>query len=152
MKKLYWLLIIILITNFSLLLYYKITGSVIVKEVRTVTKVIDGDTVIISGGRSVRLLGIDSDERGQPCYNQAKQRLESLVLNKKVYLELDKEDKDQYGRLLRYIFLDEQNINVLLVKEGLAIARFQGNEKYSQEITEAEEEAMNKKLGCKWSN
>jgi len=51
--------------------------------VRLVTKIIDGDTVLIEGGYSVRLLGIDADERGNPCYGIAKERLEGMVLNKK---------------------------------------------------------------------
>src|SRR3989344_5062730 len=78
----------------------------IIKEIegiegtKLVTKIIDGDTVIIEGGYSVRLLGIDSDEKGYPCYSPAKERIEELVLNKEIYLEADKEDQDQYKRYL----------------------------------------------------
>jgi endonuclease YncB( thermonuclease family) len=120
-------------------------------EILTVTKVIDGDTVIVEGGDSVRLLGIDSDERGEPCYGEAKDRLEELVLNKDVRLERDEEDKDQYGRYLRYIFLKDMNINLQVVKEGLAIARFYPeNVKYKEEIVAAEKEAKDSEVGCKW--
>ncbi len=116
-----------------------------------VTKIIDGDTVIVSGGDHLRLLGIDADERGYPCYDAARQRLEELVLGKTVSLEADKEDKDQYGRKLRYIFLDGANINNQLVAEGLAIARFYPeNQKYKIDIVQAENEAINNKIGCKW--
>lgn len=119
---------------------------------KLVTKIIDGDTVIIEGGYSVRLLGIDADEKGYPCYKPAKQRLEELVLNKEVYLESDKEDQDQYKRYLRYLILDNENINLGLVKEGLAIARFSPeNVKYREEIIAAEKEARENKIGCKWS-
>jgi micrococcal nuclease len=152
MNKVSWVLIIILIGIFSLLLVDKITGNTIIQEIRVVTKVIDGDTIVISGGRSVRLIGIDTAERGEDCYNEAKTRLEELILKKEVYLEIDKEEKDQYGRLLRYVILDDENINVLLVKEGLAIAQFYNNERYKQDITEAEEHAMNNKIGCKWQD
>jgi len=118
-----------------------------------VTKVIDGDTVIIEGGAHVRLLGIDADERGYPCYFAAKKRLEELVLNKEVYLEMDKDDKDQYGRYLRYLILDGENINLKLVQEGLAVARFYpGNTKYKKEIVNAEKYAIENKIGCKWNN
>ena len=55
---------------------------------KTVTKVIDGDTVIAEG-ESIRLLGIDADEKGYPCYSAAKMRIEELVLGKEVYLESD---------------------------------------------------------------
>jgi micrococcal nuclease len=117
-----------------------------------VTKVIDGDTVVVSGGDHVRLLGIDADEKGYPCYDAAKARLEELALSKSVELESDGSDKDQYGRLLRYIFLNGDNVNEKLVSEGLAIARFYPeNQKYKAEITAAEAQAIKNKTGCKWS-
>lgn len=120
---------------------------------KLVTKIIDGDTVIIEGGYSIRLLGIDADEKGYPCYKPAKERLEELVLNKEVYLEADKEDQDQYKRYLRYLILDGDNINLRLVREGLAIARFSpDNTKYRKEIISAEKEANNNKIGCKGMN
>lgn len=117
-----------------------------------VTKVIDGDTVIVQGGSSVRLLGIDSDEKNYPCFEPAKLEMEKLVLGKEVRLEKDAEDKDQYKRFLRYIFIGNQNINVEMVKRGLAVARFYPeNQKYKAEITVAENEAIASKTGCKWS-
>ena len=115
-----------------------------------VSKIIDGDTIIIEG-ESVRLLGIDTDERGQPCYSAAKNRIEELVLDKEVELVADTEDKDMYKRYLRYIFLDGENINLKLVQEGLAVARFSPeNIKYKQEIIDAEKQARENKIGCKW--
>ena len=117
-----------------------------------VTKVIDGDTVVVEGGYHVRLLGIDADETGYPCYQTAKAQLESLVLGKQVILEKDKTDLDQYGRCLRYIFVASTNVDVQLVKEGMAIARFyEPNVKYKPEITTAEKQAQISGTGCKWS-
>lgn len=116
-----------------------------------VTKVIDGDTIVVNGGHHIRLLSIDADELGYPCYESAKTRLEELVFNKKVLLEKDKTDIDKYKRCLRYIFLDKQNINLQLVKEGLAVARFyEPDVKYKNEIILAEKTAIAKKVGCKW--
>src|SRR3989344_971992 len=43
-----------------------------------VTKVIDGDTVVVQGGEHVRLSGIDADEKNYPCYGDAKIGLEKL--------------------------------------------------------------------------
>lgn len=129
------------------------TGYVIkdVEGKKLVTKILDGDTVIIEGGHPVRLLGIDADEKGYPCYEPAKEKLEELVLNKEVYLEADKEDRDQYQRYLRYLILDGENINSKLVREGFAIARFSPeNTKYKEEIINAEKEAKENKIGCKW--
>lgn len=117
------------------------------------TKVIDGDTFLIEGGYSVRILGIDADERGYPCYDTAKTGLEELILNKEVRLEKGKEDLDQYCRYLRYAFLDNQNISLELVKGGLAVARFSPEDvKYREEIAGAEKTAKENKIGCKWSS
>lgn len=115
------------------------------------TKIIDGDTFLIEGGYSVRILGIDADERGYPCYDAAKNRLEELILNKEVRLEQGTENLDQYCRYLRYVSLGNQNISLELVKEGLAVARFspEGG-KYGEKIQEAEKEAKENKTGCKW--
>jgi micrococcal nuclease len=120
---------------------------------KLVTKVIDGDTFLIEGGYSVKILGIDADERGYPCYEATKERLEELILNKEVKLEKGKEDFDQYCRYLRYVFLDEKNISLELVKEGLAVARFSPEDvKYREEISLAEKEARENKIGCKWGS
>ena len=125
---------------------YSFTGD------KFVSKIIDGDTVIIEG-ESVRLLGMDADEKGYPCYSTAKKRIEELVLNKEVELVADSEDKDMYKRYLRYIFLEGENINLKLVQEGLAVARFSPeNTKYKDEILAAEQSARENKIGCKWQD
>lgn len=121
-------------------------------DTRIVTKVIDGDTIIVSGGDTVRLLGIDTDEKGQPCYTAAKERLYALLINQKVVLEKETEDTDLYGRLLRYVFLDSNNMNVQMIEEGLAVARlYAENERYASEIRLAEQTAIQQKIGCKWN-
>jgi len=159
MRRLFLLLVLFL---FSLIgLFYtlindevSLTGSSIVSlETGFVGKVIDGDTVVING-ESIRLLGIDTDERGYPCFNEAKKRIEELVLNKEVTMEKDVQDKDQYKRLLRYIFVENEgreiNVNLQMAREGLAIARFYEDRKYKEEILAAEKEARLAKRGCKW--
>ena len=119
--------------------------------VKIVTKVIDGDTVLIEGGYSVRLLGIDTDERGKSCYETAKERLEELVLGQEVILESGKDDLDQWCRYLRYLFLDDVNIGLEMVKEGFAVARASTEgSKYQSEIALAEKNAIDNKVGCKW--
>ncbi len=117
-----------------------------------VTKVIDGDTVVVEGGYHIRLLGIDADEKNYLCYEPAKTRLEELVLNKQVILQKDISDVDQYKRCLRTIFLGSDNIDVRLVREGLAVARFyEPDVKYKSEIQAAERQAISSKIGCKWN-
>ena len=51
--------------------------------------IIDGDT-IVADGEHIRLLGVDSDERGYECYKEAKDRLDEWILDKEVVLEKDK--------------------------------------------------------------
>ena len=160
-KLLVGLALVIVLTLIFYISIYKHLGfssisSFSVKEVETgfVTKVIDGDTIIVRG-ESIRLLGIDANEKGEKCYKEAKTKMEGLVLNKEVILEKDVKDKDQYKRLLRYVFVEEDgikiNVNLILVKDGLAIARFYEDKKYKKEILEAEIKARENKIGCKWN-
>lgn len=94
-----------------------------------VTKIIDGDTIVvdIDGKKEqVRFLGINTPEIGQnpECYaNEAKQFLENLLKNQKIFLLEDYEntDRDVYNRLLRYVYLaDNTQLNSLLLSEGYA--------------------------------
>ncbi len=119
---------------------------------KLVTKIVDGDTIIIEDGAIIRFLGIDTDEKQYQCYQQAKKRLEELLLNKIVELKKDKEDKDQYGRSLRYVILNNENINIKMIKEGLAIARIEKDIIYKEDIIKAEEYAKNNRVGCKWKD
>lgn len=120
-------------------------------EQSVVTKVIDGDTVVVNGGYHVRLLGIDADEKNYPCYQAAKKELEDLVLGKEVVLQKDVTDTDQYGRCLRTIWSDGENVSERLVADGLAVARFYPPDvQYRQAISSAERSAITNAVGCKW--
>uniref|UniRef100_A0A7J3M449 TNase-like domain-containing protein n=1 Tax=Archaeoglobus fulgidus TaxID=2234 RepID=A0A7J3M449_ARCFL len=58
------------------------------------------------------------------------------------------EDRDQYGRLLRYVFVNNTFVNLILVQEGLARTYFVGeNRKYKKELLEAEKLAKSLQLG-----
>lgn len=150
------IMVLIVIASSVFIIFYgdkEITSLTIKEDFETgfVTKVIDGDTVVING-ESYRLLGMDTDERGYDCYKEAKGRMEELVLNKEVKLESDERDKDIYDRYLRYLIVDGENINLKMVEEGLAIARFYEDKKYREEILTAERKARENRLGCKWRN
>ena len=84
----------------------------------TVTYVVDGDTLDVY--ERVRLSGINTPETDECYYQEAKDRLTELTLGKEVYLESDYSDRGKYGRLLRYIYVDGVNVNMLLVEEGYA--------------------------------
>ncbi|MBI2674821.1 MAG: thermonuclease family protein [Candidatus Aenigmarchaeota archaeon] len=113
-----------------------------------VERVIDGDTIALRNGDRVRLLSIDTPERGQYYYTESKIFLERLVGGKGIRLETDAENKDKYGRLLRYVFADGRLTNVELVREGYARSLiFNSNEKYANAVLEAEKEAKSEGKG-----
>ncbi len=90
-----------------------------------VTQVIDGDTITIEGGYRVRYIGIDAPEtypEGEPFGTEARQANRSLVEGREVYLERDVSETDEYGRLLRYVYVDGVLINAELIRQGLARA------------------------------
>ena len=69
-----------------------------------VARVVDGDTVEMSTGATIRLIGIDTPEVGQCGYAPAAQRLRTLVEGQGVTLTPGaRDDVDRYGRLLRYL-------------------------------------------------
>src|SRR3989338_201731 len=117
----------------------------------TVISVVDGDTLKISSGEVVRLIGIDSPETKASYYAEAKNKLTELTLNKKVRLEKDISETDRYGRILRYIFVGNMFVNLEMVKQGYATAyTYPPDVKYSAQFVNAEKEARNNKLGL-WS-
>lgn len=91
----------------------------------TVTRVVDGDTVILSNGEYVRYIGIDTPEifPQVECYAEAAvERNKELVEGKTVRLIRDVSDRDKFDRLLRYVFVDGVFVNQVLVEEGFALA------------------------------
>lgn len=86
-----------------------------------VVKVIDGDTLDIESGERIRLSGIDAPERGECYYKESKSVLANLTLNKTISIQQDITDIDKYGRLLRYIYLEEFLVNEYMVREGYAV-------------------------------
>ncbi|MEM5797374.1 MAG: thermonuclease family protein [Candidatus Aenigmatarchaeota archaeon] len=113
-----------------------------------VTKVLDGDTIEIETGEKVRLLGINAPEINEHYYQEAKDRLAELVNGKLVKLEAGREDKDIYGRLLRYVFVDDVFVNLQLLREGYATVYITNpEEKYYLDFKTAEKEARQNKLG-----
>lgn len=116
-----------------------------------VTRIIDGDTLVISTGETVRLIGVDAPEK-KDCYSiNASNRLQELVLDKAITIEYDKEEKDRYGRTLLYIWVDGIFVNEVLAYEGFADSkRYPPNIKYAPIFEAAEEEAKPQKLGI-WS-
>jgi len=87
-----------------------------------VTRVIDGDTFITNKGDRVRLIGVDAPELPSLRGIESKMYLNQLIHNKVVTLERDEisDNKDKYGRLLRYVYLDKKDVNLQMIKSKYA--------------------------------
>jgi len=113
-----------------------------------VTRVIDGDTIEIEGGYRVRYIGIDTPEKGEPYYWEALKANQELVEGKRIRLEGDVEDRDKYGRLLRYVWVDGTMVNAELVRLGYAYSySLPPDLKYQAHLLQLEREAREHRLG-----
>jgi micrococcal nuclease len=111
-------------------------------ETATVAQIVDGDTVDLRDGRTVRYIGLNTPERDQPYYNEAKEANRRLVEGKTVALEWDVETVDQYGRNLAYLWVDGVLVNREIVWQGFANAfTVPPNVRYEAEIRAAEQAA-----------
>lgn len=71
-----------------------------------VEEVDDGDTFVLTDGIIVRLIGINTPEKGQPNYETAQHELYDLIIDKKVYLEYDRYQDDKFSRVLAWVWID----------------------------------------------
>lgn len=113
-------------------------------------RVIDGDTIQTDLG-SVRILGINAPEKGDKCFQESSDFLESL-LEDRVALERDFVNKDKYGRLLRYVH-SPKSVSLEMVQQGYAKAYcLFPNYKYCEALEESQAYAMNVGVGCLWNH
>ncbi|GAB4218690.1 MAG: hypothetical protein Fur009_0830 [Candidatus Microgenomates bacterium] len=129
-----------------------------------VVNVVDGDTldVEINGQiKRIRVIGINTPELKDPrkpveCFAQeASQKAKELLLGKKIRLETDstQADFDKYGRLLRYVKVDNgQDFGLLMIKEGYAF-EYTYNIPYKKQVDYklAQEQARENKKGL-WAD
>ena len=91
------------------------------EEKSVCTKVVDGDTIYLSNGEKVRLVGVNTPEKGVSGYLASKRFVEKLCLNKEVGINVDdRKYRDKYGRTLAVVIVDGKNLNEMLLKEHLA--------------------------------
>jgi micrococcal nuclease len=139
------------------------------KETFLVKRVIDGDTFELESKERVRMLGIDTPEKYessklerdversgqdkktlQKLGEMASQYTKKLIEGKRVQLvpEPNYEDKDVYGRLLRYVYLEDGTfINKKIVEDGYAYAFRKYKISLLDEFIKAENEARVNKRG-----
>lgn len=107
----------------------------------TVTNIVDGDTLDVRSSTGtverVRLVGIDTPERGECGFEAAAAALSSLVLDRPVGLVAGaRDDRDRYDRLLRYVDADGTDAGLTLIEQGLAVARYDSRDGYGAHALE----------------
>lgn len=126
-----------------------------------VTNVVDGDTMDIQfeNGKEerVRLVLVDTPETKhptkpvQPFGPEASAFTKEMLTGKNVQVELDVQERDKYGRILAYVYIDGNMFNELLLEKGLArVAVFPPNTRYVDEFYAIQKKAQEAKLGI-WS-
>ena len=92
-------------------------------DLAEVTYVFDGDTIEVElDGQTYRLryIGVDTPEREEPFYDEAFDFNRDLVEGQTVTLVRDVSETDQYGRLLRYVYLDDGTfVNAAIIRQGM---------------------------------
>jgi len=135
-----------------------------ISELVPIVKVVDGDTidVLLNGAKArVRLIGMDTPEIVDPrkpvqCFaKEASDKAKEILTGKSVRLESDQTqgDKDKYGRLLRYVFLEDGTLfNKFMIEQGYAheYTYMSNPYKYQAEFKTAEKNAREQNLGL-WS-
>jgi micrococcal nuclease len=129
-----------------------------------VSKVIDGDTIsVLMNGKNekIRILGINTPETVDPrrrveCFGrEASDHAKSILTNQSVKLEADpsQDDKDKYGRLLRYVFLlNGTDYGLEMIRSGYAYEyTYDIPYKYQKEYKSAQMTAEKAKSGL-WSD
>ena len=85
------------------------------------TYVTDGDTIEVDGLGKIRMVGVNTPERGEDGYICSKRFVQKLCLDKEVSLDIDdSKNTDRYGRYLAVVIVDGKNLNEILLREGLA--------------------------------
>jgi micrococcal nuclease len=85
-----------------------------------VARVVDGDTAVLDDGEIVRILSIDTPERGESLYHEAAVFLQQRVAGREVGLELGARRRDHYHRLLGHLWLGDTLVSEQLLEAGMA--------------------------------
>ena len=115
------------------------------KEGCFVNRIIDGDTLVCNN-ETIRLLGIDTPERGETYYQEAKDFL-MQVENQDIYILRDWDNRGKYYRKLRYIFYENRLLNIEILEKGLGKAFMTEKLKYEDKLLDAEKFAKDNRLG-----
>ena len=120
-----------------------------IQTLPTVTRVIDGDTVVVDGIGTVRLIGVDTPETVDPRRpvqyfgKEASDFTKQLATGKRVRLEFDQDRTDRYGRTLAYVYLQPENLllNAEIIRQGYGFAYTQFPFRMMEQFRTLEREA-----------
>lgn len=119
-----------------------------------VVAVLDGDTIVISGGEKVRYAGLNTPETHHPdklpeyCGREAFEANRRLVAGKAVRLEYDERQRDKYGRLLAYVHVDGLFVNAELIRQGFAqVSTYKDTQRYHKEFQRLQQSAIAARRG-----
>lgn len=140
-KTIFWAGILLILCA----LYFQFSLLPIGCEKVNVARVIDGDTLVLTNGLRVRLMGINTPEKSFELSEDAQKFLEKEVLDKDICVE--SYGGDRYRRVLGYVFVGFKNINLEILKEGLGSLYYYENDKYFNSMKRAESQARKKEKG-----
>jgi micrococcal nuclease len=119
-----------------------------------VVAVVDGDTIVISGGEKVRYAGLNTPESRHPdklpeyCGQEAFEANRRLVAGKTVRLEYGEQHRDKYGRLLAYVYVDGLFVNAELIRQGYAqVSTYKDNQRHHAEFERLQQHAIAARRG-----
>lgn len=118
-----------------------------------VARVIDGDTIELVGGQRVRLVQIDTPEKRVECYGDQASALTRRLLPAGTHVRIEQDPKldqvDRFGRKLAYVWKGDEDVNVMLVRDGAAaVWFFEGDRgRYANELLSAAEQAQEDRNG-----
>ena len=139
--------------NISFIILLILSSKILANEILGVPNITDGDTIKIFNNR-IRLHGIDAPEKKQKCTRNKKNyncgtiatKALSRKISKKLVKCLNQENKDRYNRFIGVCFVENEDLNKWMVRNGYAIAY----RRYSKDYILDEEFAKINKLGL-WS-
>lgn len=119
-----------------------------------VTRVLDGDTIVLDNGETVRLIGVDAPEIHHPEIpvqrfgEEATEFLKRFAEGFECTLEYEPNNiRDQYGRLLAYVFVGDRLVNVEIIRRGYAYAYTRFPFRRQAEFVALEREAREHQYG-----
>ena len=136
-------IILMVLFFLSAIIFYNI--NLIKGDSYRVSRIIDGDTIELENGIKVRLLGINTPEKGRPYSTEAKEFLEKLISKKQVGIK--SKGADKYGRILGYVFYKGENVNELVIGNGFANLYYYEKDEYYGTLKSAERFARENELG-----